>query len=275
MMLTTRQKPDLQRFSGSGDGTPGEARTQAPDAGVQQELSLEMLLKQNPALKAQYDARVKRAIQGRFRNMKAGTVPSSQGMPEARDSGNTPKTGERVPETGKTSDAGGSNPGPPPRQGTRSVLEALASRYGMSWEPDNQEALLRALEQDNPPLTREQALENLRQQVALIQTREPGFRLEKAMGNPRFGQLVARGVPVLYAWLLTRQKQDMTRAMGYAIDRTRKAMTDQLRAGGIRPREAGGRSTQAAAERPDPGAMTPKERKALRQRVARGEKVYW
>lgn len=231
------KKFDLQRFSkNAGSEVTGEKETSEPDAEAsQEELSFEALLKSHPAYKAAYDAKVKKAIEGRFRQMKELEARQEQLAP---------------------------------------VLEALAKRYGQQWTPETSpEEILLALQQDTPD--RERELEKLQDQVTAIQSIYPDFRLDEEMRNPAFGMLAAEGVPLPYAYELAHRQDAIASAMGYAISRTRQALTDQMLSGHLRPQENGLDPRISGAEAPDPRNMTAGERKALRAKVARGEKVYW
>ncbi len=245
MHMDTRA--DLQRFSaGAESAVPGEAEETglSPDhtgaesaAGTQDSgrSSFETLLKTNPEYKAAYDARVKRAVESRFRQMKALETRQEQTTP---------------------------------------LLTALAKRYGLSWaEGQDVAPLLKALTADTPRPSREERKTALQNQVAAIRSRNPDFHLGREMENPVFRSLTARGVPLFAAYALTHQKEDTARAMGYAIRRTRQAIADQM--GMSRPMENGLDAPGSGSTVTDPRAMTAGERKALRQRVERGEKVYW
>lgn len=243
------RQTDLQRFCAGaesavqGDGgkvcqnpmdTGRESAAGTPDSNRP---SFEALLKSDPEYKAAYDARVKRAVESRFRQMKA--LESRQA--------------ELAP-----------------------LLAALARRYGLDWtEGQAVSALVEAVAADIPRLSREERKKALREQVAAIRRRDPQFHLEREMENPIFRQLTARGVPLFAAYALAHQQDTTARAMGYAIRRTRQAIADQMGAGAFRPAENGLDSLQTVSKAPDPRTMSPGERKALRERVAKGEKVYW
>lgn len=229
---------DLQRFSeGAQSAIPGESETTQPDAGAEDssERSFEALLKSKPEYKTAYDARVKRAIDGRFRQMKRLEDRQNQTAP---------------------------------------LLKAVAQKYGLDWKDGGEiQPLLDALAGDAPNSSREAAKKALCDQVAAIRSQHPDFRLEQEMRRPAFGQLVAQGVPLSAAYTLSHQPEALAQAMGYAIIRTRQAMADQLRIS--RPSENGLHTRLSGQAAPDPKSMSSQERKSLRDRVARGEKVYW
>ncbi len=226
---------DLQQFAGEEADTTG-AELQ-PDAGAEKqgEGSFELLLKENPEYKAAYDARVKRAIDGRFRQLR------------------------QLEERSTKADL---------------VLSALAQKYGLSWKNgDDTQPLLERLT-DEAKTGREEAVGKLRDQVIAMRRRNPSFRMEEEMKNPTFGRMLAHGVPVEAAYELAHRPEAIAQAMSYAITRTRQAMADQMRSGG-RPQENGLTPRISPQTTPDPKNLTRQERKNLRDRVAKGEKVYW
>lgn len=238
---------DLQRFSAGAEsavpGDGGDSRQDPAETGVESVAgtpgssrpSFEELLKNDPEYKAAYDARVKRAVEGRFRQMKALETRQEQMAP---------------------------------------LLTALARRYGLTWQVGQDLSLLQqALAADTPKLSREERKNTLRDQVAAIRSRDPRFHLGREMADPVFRSLTARGVPLFAAYALAHRQENTARAMGYAIRRTRQAIADQMGTG--RPIENGLDSLQTVSKAPDPRAMSAGERKAMRERVARGEKVYW
>lgn len=187
----------LQRFA-EAEGEEAAGREEAPDAGVQEESpSFDELLKRNPQYKAAYDAKVRKAVEGRFRGM------------QKREAGDR----ERL------------------------------------------EAILRDAKD--------------------LEAREPGFRLRQELRNPGFSRLLAGGTPVEAAFLLAHQDELLLRAMAFAIHHTRSRTVDGIRSGSLRPREGAAGSHTSAPVTPDPRAMNPRERRALRDAVARGQKVYW
>lgn len=224
---------DLQLFSTEAEAT-GEG-TQ-PDAGAEQsgDLSFEALLKEKPEYKAAYDARVKRAVEGRFRQMR------------------------QLEEQNTKSDA---------------VLRALAQQHGLQWSSGQDTQPLMDALQAASRSSREKAAGKLRDQVAAIRRQNPAFRMEQEMRNPLFCRLLAEGTPIEAAYRLAHQPDTLTQAMRYAISRTRQAMADQLRSG--RPQENGLTPRVSTQSVPDPKSLTRQERKNLRDRVAKGEKVYW
>ncbi len=235
-MMRENNGLDLQRFSPESEGgTTGE--NTPSDAGTEMsgDLSFEALLKEKPEYKAAYDARVKRAIEGRFRQMRQLEESHAKAAP---------------------------------------VLRALAQRYGLSWqEGEDTQPLLDALSAPPQP-SREERKSKLRDQVTAMRGRYPSFRLEQEMRNPIFGRLLAQGTPVEAAYRLAHQPDALAQAMGYAISRTRQALADQMRSGS-RPPENAMTPRLSPQTAPDPRSLTPLERKNLRSRVAKGEKVYW
>lgn len=118
------------------------------------------------------------------------------------------------------------------------------------------------------------AEEVLRQAKTFAEGR-PDFRLEREMANPLFRQLVAEGTPVGAAYALAHQEETLRKAMAFAIHNATVEAVNRVRAGSLRPRESASGARASAPAAPDPKAMTDRERRALRQAVAKGQKVYW
>lgn len=110
---------------------------------------------------------------------------------------------------------------------------------------------------------------------AMAQAKALGISLAREMRNPTFGKLVAQGTPVAAAYELAHRRELLLGAMGYAIRRTGQGLSDALRSGSLRPRENAMSPNQSPTPAPDPRSLTPAQRQEMRQRVARGEKVYW
>lgn len=108
-----------------------------------------------------------------------------------------------------------------------------------------------------------------------FERREPGFRLRQELRNPVFHGLVAEGTPLEAAYLLAHQEEALLRAMAYAIHHTTGRAAQSIRSGALRPREGAAGSKASAPTAPDPRALSGKDRKALREAVSRGKKIYW
>lgn len=234
---------DLQRFTEEtgGDPTPdaGEEMTEIlsenngavekkQDAirnseGKREEQTFEALLKGNPAYKSAYDAKIKKALEGRFRQ--------ARGMEE---------TLARL----------------------EPVVKTLCQRRGISeQEPE------RLLEADRG------AFDRVERQARQARQKYPALDLNQEMKNPQFGLLVARGVPVEAAYELAHRQELLGSAMAYAVRRAREDLAAGIQSAASRPSETGLGAQAAAVGELDPARLTKDQRKMVREKVARGERV--
>lgn len=110
-------------------------------------------------------------------------------------------------------------------------------------------------------------------QAAALEGQIPGFRLERELRSPVFGTLLAKGTPPEAAYALAHQDRLLQRAMAYAICETRSRMAQSLRMGAMRPAEGSG--SASAPVSPDPRTMSQRDRRQVREAVAKGKKIYW
>ena len=105
----------------------------------------------------------------------------------------------------------------------------------------------------------------------------PDLDLDEEMSNPDFARLVASNVPVETAYRVIHDAEITRSAMQYAAQQAKLAMSASLQAGQNRPVENGlGRGAAANVQRiTDPRLLTKAQRKELRARAARGEKIVW
>lgn len=255
-------------FQKTGGTSQAAAETGAPRTGAEAEPSFDELLKR-PEIKAAYDERVKKAIDGRFKKAKAM---------EARQAEIEP------------------------------ILELLGGKYGVTYGPDMDLAALRdavmdddayyeeeaearhmsveglkqlrKLERDNRRLTqaeeqrkRDEAWNGIVRQAEAAKAKFPGLDLEVEMKNPAFGRLLAGGVPVEAAYKAVHMDEIMSAGMQYAVRSTQEQTVNAIMSGQNRPRENGMGGGPPATNTTDPRKFTPEERKRIRERVARGERV--
>ncbi len=103
----------------------------------------------------------------------------------------------------------------------------------------------------------------LRRQAEVLRDRYPGFDLEAELENHTFAALVENGVDLETAYEAVHRR---------ALEREREARARSE----AHPAENGlGGGSLAAVTRPDPRALTRKERRDLRRRAARGEEIVW
>ena len=101
----------------------------------------------------------------------------------------------------------------------------------------------------------------------------PEFDLLKEMDNPKFTSLLKVGIPVQHAYEVANLDAIKQNNAISVASQTSKATADNIRARGNRPKENAGSATPGVTYKSDVSKLTPKERKEIARRVARGEKI--
>jgi len=256
----------------SGQESPGEASAApAQDAAV----DFDGMLKSNPQFKAEYDQRVKKALDGRFKEFNSLRERQEKSQP---------------------------------------MFEMLAEKYGVKSGDDGtydqdaimkaimdddtfyeQEAMekgltvaqlkeIRSMERENAELKR-QMQEQMQEQEdraffgELVQQGEalkaiyPGFDIQAEMANPQFARLVMNGVPVKGAFEALHMDEIMGGAMQFAAQKVTEKVSNAYAANKARPREIGSSAGLPSQSEFDPTRLTREQRKELRERIYRGEKI--
>ncbi|MEE3458248.1 MAG: hypothetical protein VZQ75_00165 [Candidatus Faecousia sp.] len=115
------------------------------------------------------------------------------------------------------------------------------------------------------------------EQAAAFREKMPGFDLIKEMeASPVFTRLINNGIGVESAYYAVHHKELMAVGQQAAAIQAQRALAASIQAGQSMPTEGGlGRSPAAnPGSVVDPHAFTKENRRELRRRVARGEKVY-
>lgn len=134
-----------------------------------------------------------------------------------------------------------------------------------------------ALQRENAQVRDEQQrreeFDRIAQQFVEVQQLYPGADLATELGNPEFGRLVASGVPARTAYeVLHMRELDALKARAAAQVATQQAVAG-IQAKGLRPQEGAATAGTGAPVAFDPTKLTPEQRKEIRKRVARGEKI--
>lgn len=105
----------------------------------------------------------------------------------------------------------------------------------------------------------------------------PNFDLNAEMGNPDFARLIRAHVPVETAYKVIHADEITAAMMQHTAQQQAMAISNTIQAGQARPSENGlGRTSPANITRiTDPRQLTREQRKELRRRASRGEKIVW
>lgn len=101
----------------------------------------------------------------------------------------------------------------------------------------------------------------------------PGFDLNSEAQNPTFLKLLQSGIDVKTAFEVVHNDEIVSGAMRVTADAVRKQVTDNIRARGMRPSEAGARSSAATIVKSDPSKFTKEDRAEIARRARRGEVI--
>lgn len=275
---------DLRAFDGEGaagaaeGGTPADAQPEqsgsAPDAQVQEtntnaqdtpaEPTFDELVKGK--YKQDYDKRVQAAIDRRFKAQNA-EMDAIRPIMAALQQRYKVEDGKDAPQQILAA-----------IENDRSYLRQFAEEHGyteeqaehvMKTERDSQ--LYRAmLERQKTEATRQNELRRLQQQAETVRAQYPDFAVEAEMQNPRFMEMMRRGVDMMTAYEVAHKDDIINRA----VQDAEKKFNDKVRAKQARPDENGaGVSSTAAVTAVDISKMNRKEFRALQQRVLSGEKI--
>lgn len=100
-----------------------------------------------------------------------------------------------------------------------------------------------------------------------------GFDLETEAQNPQFVSLLRSGVPMEHAYKVLHLDDMMLDAMSTTAARTEQRVTDNIRARGARPAEAGAASVSGYTVKDDVSKLTRADRAEIARRAARGERI--
>lgn len=147
------------------------------------------------------------------------------------------------------------------------------------------DAKTETLRRDNERLTKavqgsedavRQSFERLTAQAEQAKSVYPGMNLRQELKNPMFTRLVMNGVDAKTAYEVAHRDDILRGGMQFAALRAARQVASAVQANAVRPVENGlGAGAPATVQISDPRQLTRQMRKELRERVRRGEKIYW
>lgn len=159
--------------------------------------------------------------------------------------------------------------------------EFATERLEMEAKLEEQDRQLREFQAAEEQRKQDEALyeqfQQHREQAEAFREKMPGFDLVKEMeSSPVFTRLISNGVGVESAYYAVHHKELMAVGQQAAAIQAQRALAASIQAGQSMPSEGGlGRSPAVnPGSVVDPHAFTKENRRELRRRVARGEKVY-
>lgn len=101
----------------------------------------------------------------------------------------------------------------------------------------------------------------------------PDFDLRAELRNDRFSRMVHAGFPLKDAYEAAHMAEIMEASTQSAVKQTQKAVVANIQARGNRPKEAGISAQAGMITKSDPRSFTKEDRKEIRKRVSRGDKI--
>lgn len=166
-------------------------------------------------------------------------------------------------------------------EGDAKYWEQAAEEAGMSVEQYKE---MQRLQRENKALheaqkraegenAARQQLQKWYEEAESLKQKFPGFDLETEAGDQRFISMLKSGVPMEHAYKVLHLDDMMMDAMSTTAARTEQRVTDNIRARGARPAEAGIAAQGAYTVKDDVSKLTKKDRAEIAARAARGEQI--
>lgn len=121
-----------------------------------------------------------------------------------------------------------------------------------------------------------QSFERLTAQAEQAKSVYPGLDLRRELKNPTFTKLVMNGIDAKTAYEVAHRDEILRGGMQFAAHRAAQQVASAVQANVSRPAENGlGAGAPATVQISDPRSLTKQMRRELKERVRRGEKIYW
>lgn len=163
--------------------------------------------------------------------------------------------------------------------GDARFFQEQADKHGMTTEDyaKYSEALQYKARQQQLLTAQQKQQENARwiqskeMEAQQLQQKYPGFNLETELQNQHFARMIQMDMPMEMAYTAVHHAELMQNGMQYAMQETQKAVTDNIQARGMRPKEGAARGNGAIVQRMTAKDLTPKELNDYNRRLLAGE----
>lgn len=133
--------------------------------------------------------------------------------------------------------------------------------------------LLRAQKEREGQAAAEAQVQKWQAEERDVQATYPDFNLQAEIQNPDFARLITAGIPVRHAYEVTHLDAIKSTVKATTAAQTEKAVTDNIRARGMRPKENGTAAQAAFTVKDDVTKLTRQDREDIARRVAMGEMI--
>ncbi|GFI61252.1 hypothetical protein IMSAG049_00409 [Clostridiales bacterium] len=103
----------------------------------------------------------------------------------------------------------------------------------------------------------------------------PTFNLDREFESPIFRRLMAAGVPVITAYELIHRNELNDIMIEKAVRNTERRISKAIQTGATRPHENGHYGASQSVVSFDPKNLSKEERNNIKERVRRGENIYF
>lgn len=134
-------------------------------------------------------------------------------------------------------------------------------------------ALMAAQQQRQRQETVNRQMQQWYTEAEALKAKMPGFDLTAETRDPRFISMLKSGVPMEHAYKVLHMDEMMQDAMQTTAAQTEQRVTNNIRARGARPAEAGITAQGGYTVKDDVSKLTRKDRAEIARRVARGEPI--
>lgn len=117
------------------------------------------------------------------------------------------------------------------------------------------------------------AFEQMKREGEALKEFYPNFSLETEMRNPDFVRMMRAGLRLRDAYEVVHRNEINSQMMHYAAKKAQEQVSKSVQANQNRPEENGTESVPAVVYKDDPAKLTKADRKAIKERARRGERI--
>ena len=164
----------------------------------------------------------------------------------------------------------------PKAESEPSFEQLISGRYKKDYEKKIKEVIRERFRDREAREKGAEWVRSLKSQEAEVQKLLPGFELDREMQNPLFASLVRPGgLSLEDAVYAVHHREIVKGAVANAASTAAQQVANSVASNLARPREGGISDSPKATIKSDPSKFTSQDLKDIRERVRRGEKIYF